>query len=152
MSEKRITIAQRRRWLVHLTLIMMFLVSILIVALRSGIGLHEIVGLVFAGLVVAHLMQRRNRVRGLLAQLASVTSWRRRGGRLAWSDLALTFIFVNLIVSGVADYFYGQPGIFITVGLPKPMRWHSASAIALLVYLIVHVIRRFRRLRHSRVN
>lgn len=146
------TAAQRNRWLVHLSLIVTFLASLAIVAFRFGIGSHEIVGLVFAALILIHLAQRRNRIRSLVAGLASVATWRRRAGRLAWSDLILTFIFVNLIVSGIADYYKGAPGIFINIGLIRPIRWHAISAIALFVYLVVHIVRRAKRLRRSRVN
>jgi hypothetical protein len=79
-------------------------------------------------------------------------SWRRSNGRLAWSDLILTFLFANLIVSGIADYLIGGNGIFIEIGLTKNIRWHVLSAILLLLYLLVHVIRRAARLRTSRVN
>jgi len=47
----------------------------------------------------------------------------------------LTFLFVNVTVSGIADYIIGNRGVFITVGFVRPIRWHAVSAILLLLYL-----------------
>jgi hypothetical protein len=40
------------------------------------------------------------------------------------------------------------------VSLPglAPLNWHTTTSLLLLVYLVVHVIRRRARLRHSRIR
>jgi hypothetical protein len=149
---ERTRVLQQQRWTVHLWLIVTFLASLVRLLMKLSIGVHVIIGLIFLSLVVLHLLQRRKRIRGLLVHFKSVSTWTRRGGRLAWSDLILTFIFSNLIVSGIADYFVGGGGIFISTGVIRPIRWHALSAILLLAYLLVHVIRRARRLRNSKVS
>lgn len=149
------TAAQRRRWVVHLWLIISFLAALLTCAhflAHVSIGWHSLIGLAFAGLIVVHFVQRRHRVRSLLSQLRLPSSWRRPIGRLSWSDLILSFLFASLIVSGIADYFIGGAGIFLNLGVVRPIRWHGLSALLLLVYLLVHVIRRASRLRTSRVS
>jgi hypothetical protein len=149
------TAAQQRRWFVHLGLIVVFVAALATVGhvlFGFPIGVHSILGLAFAALIVAHFAQRRHRVHGLLAQLRRPPSWVRAAGRLAWSDLVLTFLFVNLIVSGVVDYLAHANGVWLHLGVIPAIRWHALSAILLLVYLIVHVARRARRLRTSRVS
>lgn len=143
--------SQRQRWIVHLWLMTTFVVALLTLLARMSVGLHAILGLLFAGLVWLHLRQRKNRIRSLLTNLTSWEQWFVANGRLAWSDLILFFIFLNLMVSGILDYVSGGRGIFVNLGF-KPIRWHSLSAILLMAYLLVHVIRRRKRLRRSRVN
>jgi len=73
-----------------------------------------------------------------------------RGIRLAVSDLLLLFITVNVLVSGLLDWNRGVP---IQLPLPGPFgRWHAISAVALVVYLAVHVWRRRKRLRRSTIR
>jgi len=70
--------------------------------------------------------------------------------RLAVSDLLLLFITVNVLVSGVVDWSRGAP---TRLPLPKPFyRWHLDSGLVLVVYLVVHVWRRKRRLRTSTIR
>jgi len=140
---------------VHLWLILGFFAALMTSAHFLGhvsIGWHSIIGLAFAALIVVHFIQRRHRVVSLLKQLPRWTSWRRSTGRLAWSDLILTFIFVNLIVSGIVDYLRHQNGVFLNLPFLGSIWWHALPAILLLVYLLVHVIRRAKRLRTSRVS
>ena len=84
--------------------------------------------------------------------MRKVRSLTRPIGRLAWSDLILLFLLFNLIVSGIADYLVGERGIFITIGLPRAIRWHALSAVLVLGYLLVHVLCRASRLRTSEVR
>lgn len=142
---------EERRWVVHVWMIVVFVGS-LVVLPTTTIGVHVLVGLGFAALVIAHLRQRRHRIRALAHQLWSRDAWRRPGGRLAWSDLIMTLLLLNVIVSGIADYLIGGRGLFINVGLPQDIRWHGLSAVVLLVALVIHVVRRWKRLRHSRVS
>jgi hypothetical protein len=146
---------QQRRWFVHLGLIAIFLAALATVGhvlFGFPIGVHSILGLGFAALILVHFVQRQHRVRGLLAQLRRPATWHRAAGRLAWSDLVLTFLFVNLIVSGVVDYFAHANGVWLHLGFIPAIRWHALSAILLLLYLIVHVARRAARLRTSKVS
>jgi len=155
VSDAPRTPAQRRRWAVHLLLIFSFLAALASCAHFIGhvsIGWHSIIGLGFAALIIVHFVQRRHRVAGLLSQLRRWTSWRQKIGRLAWSDLILTFLFLNLIVSGIVDYLRHQNGVFLNLPFLGSIRWHALSAILVLVYLLVHVIRRAARLRTSRVS
>ncbi len=143
---------QERRWIVHLWLIISFVASLLTLLIRMSIGAHCLLGLLFAVLVVVHLVQRKKRIRGLLHRLQNVTKWVSRSGRLAWSDIALTFLFINVTVSGIADYVVGGRGVLIPVGVVSPIRWHAVSAILLMLYITVHVARRATQLKSSRVS
>jgi hypothetical protein len=143
---------RQRRWIVHLWLIITFLMSLLVLTLRVSILMHIFLGLLFAGLVVAHLRQRRRTVALLWRNLRRVGSWLKPRGRLAWADILLLVVTLNVIVSGFADYFRKGGGVMIHLGIIHPFRWHSVSAIALLIILIWHVIRRAKRLRTSKVR
>ena len=147
----------RRRWLVHLTLIVGFLGTILS-ALElsrrylghSGTVNHVIVGFGVGGLVLVHLYQRRHTVARLSARLV------RRGGakaqgRMARSDLILWLLTLNVIASGVADWMKGQTIYLFNQGTTL-FKWHAMSAIIIVIYLIMHVTRRRARLRSSHVN
>ena len=71
---------------------------------------------------------------------------------MAVSDLILWLLIVNATASGVADFLVGHT---IFLSLPGPgffHKWHAMSALVLLVYVIVHVIRRRSRLRTSHVR
>jgi heme/copper-type cytochrome/quinol oxidase subunit 3 len=43
--------------------------------MKLSIGLHVIVGLAFLGLVIVHLRQRKNRIRGLMAHFKTAANW-----------------------------------------------------------------------------
>ncbi len=147
--------AQNQRFAVHLTLIASYILGLCTVGsfmIRVTIGVHALIGLAFAAFVLAHFAQRRRRVRGLLAQLANPSRWLRKAGRLAWTDLILTFLFVNLIISGIVDYFAHANGVWLHLGIIPAIRWHAISAFLLLLFLLFHVARRARRLRSSRVS
>lgn len=149
------SILQRRRWYVHLGLIVVFLAALATVGhvlFGFPIGVHSVLGLVFAALIVAHFAQRRHRVRGLLDQLRRPARWRRAQVRLAWSDLVLSFLFLNLIASGVVDYLAHANGVWLHLGVIPAIRWHALSAILVLLYLLAHVARRAARLRTSKVS
>ena len=147
--------AQNQRFAVHLTLIASYILGLCTIGsfmIRVTIGVHALIGLAFAALVLVHFSQRRRRVSGLLAQLAKPARWFRKAGRLAWTDVILTFLFVNLIASGVVDYFAHANGVWLHLGIIPAIRWHALSAILLLIFLQVHVVRRAKRLRSSRVS
>ena len=71
--------------------------------------------------------------------------------RLLASDAILAFITASVVVSGLLDWNRGSP-LLLPV-LPPPFdRWHLLSSVALIVYLIIHVSRRWRRLRRSTIR
>ena len=141
----------RSRWLVHLGLLASFagaFATLQFLHIRNAI--HADVGLVFAGLVIVHLTQRRHRVGRMLTQLRGLGPRVESEMRLLLSDGILAFITLNVVLSGIVDWDRGSP-----VGLPLPMpfsRWHLTSSAVLVVYLVVHVSRRWKRIRRSTVR
>jgi hypothetical protein len=143
----------RRGWtrgLVHLGLLLTVagaLVTLDFLYIRNGI--HAVIGLVFVGLVIVHLAQRRRTVASMASQLARARSIAQRRIRLAGSDSLLAFITLNVLVSGILDWNRGTQAV-LPVPLPFNLdRWHLLSGIALVIYLMVHVWHRRRRLRRS---
>jgi hypothetical protein len=126
------------RTAVHLVLVVTVLASLV---LEPVLMAHIGVGLIFTGLVVAHLSQRRRTVRGLLGRLPRLT--RTRSGRLAVADLWLALLTVAMLVSGLVDWALGHP---------TRIRWHAITGVILAAALLVHTIRRRRRLRGSVVQ
>jgi hypothetical protein len=139
-----------RRWWVHLGLLASLVVSLLTVLARMGVGLHIIAGLCFAGLVGAHLAQRRRTLHALAGSLMTPT-WRTPRGQLAVADGVLAFLAFNVVLSGIADWMSPAPVMVGVPGMP-PLNWHTTMSLLLVLYLIVHVVRRRNRLRHSRVR
>src|ERR1700678_1044195 len=113
----------RSRWLVHLGLLALLaaaLGTLQLLHVRNAI--HADVGLVFAGLVVVHLAQRRHRIARMLARLRRVRPGVERELRLLASDAILTFITINVVVSGIIDWGRGTP---VPLPFPRPFgRWH----------------------------
>jgi hypothetical protein len=144
----------RRGWargLVHLGLLLAVagsLGTLTILYIRNAI--HADLGLVFVGLVVVHLAQRRHTVTRMMSQLARARSFTQRTMRLAGSDLLLAFITANVLALGLLDWSRGQP---IQLPLPRPFdRWHFLSGVALVAYLVLHVWHRRTRLRKSTIR
>jgi heme exporter protein D len=124
------------------------LATLTILYIRNAI--HADIGLVFVGLVVVHLAQRRRTVARMMSQLARAKSFAERRIRLVASDVILAFLTLNVLISGVLDWRRGEP---IQLPLPAPFdRWHLLSSVALVVYLVVHVWRRRKRLRRSTIQ
>jgi hypothetical protein len=143
------------RWLVHVGLIATFVGALAALVGTTGTTLHILVGLVFVGVVVVHVLQRRRTTRKLLAGLAHVKVWLRPRGRLAFSDLVLAFLTLNVLVSGLVDWLEGYKTELplSALGLPENlMSWHALSALALTAYLGFHVVRRRKRLRSSSIR
>jgi hypothetical protein len=144
-----------RRWRVHLGLILSFGLALLVITARMGLTVHIVAGLCFAGLVGVHLAQRRRTVRTLAPDVVRPVRWRTRRGRLALSDLVLAFLAANVVVSGVVDWIGGHSVMLPLrlIGFPLPsLNWHTTTSLLLVAYLVVHVIRRFARLRHSHIR
>lgn len=118
--------------------------------LHIRVAYHADIGLAFGALVIIHLVQRRHRIARMVARLRRAGPQVERELRLVASDAILAFLTLNVVVSGIIDWNRGTP-----VGLPLPMpfsRWHLASSIVLVVYMVVHVSRRWRRIRRSTVR
>jgi hypothetical protein len=87
----------------------------------------------------------------MLARLRGFRRHVARELRLLASDAILAFITASVVVSGLLDWNQGSP-LLLPV-LPPPFdRWHLLSSVALIVYLIIHVSRRWRRLRRSTIR
>lgn len=142
----------RSRWFVHLGLLAFAaaaLGTLQLLHIRNAI--HADVGLAFAGLVIVHLTQRRHRIARMFARLWGFRRRVARELRLLASDAILAFVTVNVVVSGILDWDRGEP-LLLPV-LPPPFdRWHLLSSVVLIVYLIVHVSRRWKRLRRSTIR
>jgi hypothetical protein len=143
------SVIEARRWWVHLGLIASFGVATLVLVAGRSLGVHIVAGVGFAILVVAHLVQRRRTVRTLATSLPSLTTSPR--GRLALSDAVLIFLAANAIASGLIDWMLARS---VMVGVPgmQPLNWHTTSSLLLIVYVVIHVIRRASRLRHSQIR
>ena len=142
----------RSRWLVHLGLLACAAAALgTLQLLHIHNAIHADVGLAFAGLVVVHLVQRRRRIAGMFARLWGFRRRVARELRLLASDAILAFVTVNVVVSGILDWNRGAP-LLLPV-LPRPFdRWHLLSSVVLVVYLIIHVSRRWKHLRRSTIR
>jgi hypothetical protein len=150
-ARPRTTWRAKSRWLVHLGLLA-FLAAALgtLQLLHVRNAIHADVGLVFAGLVVVHLAQRRHRIARMIAQLTRHRQRVESELRLLASDAILTFVTINVVLSGILDWGRGAP---LLLPLPQPFdRWHLVSSAVLVVYLVVHVSRRWKRLRMSTIR
>jgi len=101
-------------------------------------------GLALAGLVIVHLARRRHRIAGMFARLWGSRRRIARELRLLASDGILAFVTVNVVVSGILDWDQGYP--LALPLLPHPLgRWHLLFSVVLVVYLAIHVSRRWPR-------
>ena len=150
-ADRRTARRSLSRWAVHLGLLCSAAAALgTLELLHVRIAIHTDVGLVFVGLVVVHLAQRRRTLARMAIRIVRARTIAGRGIRLAVSDLLLLFITLNVLVSGVLDWNRGMP---IQLPIPGPFgRWHAISALALVVYLAVHVWRRRKRLRRSAIR
>ena len=139
------------RWAVHLGLLCSAAAALgTLDLLHVRIAIHTDVGLVFVGLVVMHLAQRRRTLARMAAQNVRARTFVGRRIRLTVSDLLLLFITLNVLVSGVLDW---SRGVLTRLPLPRQFdRWHADSGLVLVVYLAVHVWRRRKRLRRSTIR
>ena len=139
------------RWAVHLGLLCSAVAALgTLDLLHVRIAIHTDVGLVFVGLVVVHLAQRRRTLARMATRIVRARRFAGRRIRLTVSDLLLLFITLNVLVSGVLDWNRGVP---IQVPLPRPFdRWHLDSGLVLVIYLAVHVWRRRKRLRRLTIR
>jgi hypothetical protein len=119
---------------------------------HSGTTDHAIIGLLVLAIVMVHLTQRRHTVKRLLAHLLSPTSSSSQHPYQAHSDTILWILTLNAVVSGVVDFLMGH---MILLPIPGPFilqKWHALSSLILLAYVIVHVVRRRKRLWSSHIR
>ena len=150
-ADRRTARRSLSRWAVHLGLLCSAAAALgTLQLLHVRIAIHTDVGLVFVGLVVVHLAQRRRTLARMATQIVKARTVAERRIRLTVSDLLLLFITLNVLVSGVLDW---SRGVLIQLPLPRPFdRWHLDSGLVLVVYLAVHVWRRRKRLRRSTIR
>lgn len=140
------------RFLVHLVLLATFAASLATATAITEGWPHLVIGSAFVGLVLIHVAQRRHTVVRLLGNLGRPLTWVKRRGRLAWSDLILALLTLNVLVSGTYDLATGNQVILQPRSVAIPFRdigWHVSAALLLLAYLGVHVVRRWGRIRRS---
>jgi hypothetical protein len=149
----------RRRWVVHLSLIAGFLAALLSAVFlsrkylgHSGIADHSIIGALVLCLVIVHLVQRRQTVGRLAKRLIRITAAMPVQTRIAVSDLILLLLTLNAMASGLADYLAGSTTLLPFGGPARLLKWHADAVIVLVIYVIVHIIRRRRRLRSSHIR
>lgn len=137
------TVRSRRsaqRWLVHVTLIGSAIVSLV---LEPVLTLHVAFGLVFVLFVGCHLAQRRRISKRLAGRLLKFRDLLAPPGRLALADGFLFIITLAMLVSGFWDLWAPHH---------TKIRWHAITGVALTLYLVVHSVRRRRRLRLSEIR
>ncbi len=145
----------RARFAVHVCLLAAFAASLATVTLTTEGTPHLVVGLAFVALASLHVAQRRHTVARLLGNLGRARTWFRRRGLLAWSDVVLALLTLNVLASGTYDLLSGNQVILRPrdVGIPfRDIGWHVLSALVLLVYLSVHAARRRDRIRRSAIR
>jgi hypothetical protein len=143
------------RFVVHILLLATFAASLATVTIVTEGVPHLVVGSAFFGLVLVHLVQRRHTVARLGVALGQPFKWVKRRGRMAWSDLTLSLLTLNALISGVYDLATGGQVILHPHSLGIPFRdigWHVSAALLLLAYLCVHVARRRKRIRRSAIR
>lgn len=148
---------ERRRWYVHLALLGALAGALgTLFYLSHSITIHVIFGLLFMTLLLCHLFQRRRTVKSLARRLVTVRRGPKATGRLALSDTVLELLVANVLVSGTVDalqHHVTQLPFVSSLGLPPGLaRWHTLSSVVLVGYVIVHVLRRRRRFRRSRIR
>jgi hypothetical protein len=140
------------RFAVHLLLLAAFAASLATATAITEGWPHLVIGSAFVGLVVVHVAQRRHTVARLAGNLVRPLTWVRRRGRLAWSDVILALLTLNVLVSGCYDLITGNQAILDprSWGIPfRSIGWHVSAALLLTAYLVVHVARRWGRIRRS---
>ncbi|MEO6885496.1 MAG: hypothetical protein ABI232_04300 [Jatrophihabitantaceae bacterium] len=132
--------AESLRWWVHVGLIGTVVISL---CFEPMLTIHIVVRLVFIGLCVAHLRQRRRITSNLLRRLVHPLTLYRTQGRLAVADAVLAALTIVMLTSGLWDWLSGHP---------TRIRWHAISGVLLTGLLLVHTVRRGSRLRSSHIT
>jgi hypothetical protein len=128
------------RWIVHVTLIGSAITSL---ALEPVLSLHVAFGLLFVLLVGVHLAQRRRISKRLALRLLKIQKLLAPPGRLALADGFLFIMTMAMLISGFWDLWAPHH---------TKIRWHAITGVVLTIYLAVHTVRRWRRLRFSQIR
>ena len=128
------------RWIVHVGLIASTVASLV---LEPTLSLHVAFGLVFVVLVGFHLAQRRRVSTRMVVRLLKFQKLLAPAGRLALADGFLFIISWAMLVSGFWDLWAPHH---------SKIRWHAITGVVLSVFLLVHTIRRWKRLRFSQIR
>ena len=117
--------------------------AVLSLALEPVLTLHIALGLMFVGILAIHLGQRRRVSLRLLARLRAQPAPTTASARLAAADLVLLAVAAVMLASGLWDWLAGHP---------TRIRWHAISGVVLAGWLVLHTLRRRRRLLSSRIR
>ncbi len=156
-ATKPVIRGERRRWYVHLALLLTLAGSLVtLIYLSHSITIHVIFGVAFMVFVLFHLYQRRRTVTSLAKQITGTVRRSKGPSRLAVSDSILELLVLNVLVSGVVDIVNHQStqlNFLGSLGFPRGLiQWHKLASLVLVVYIIVHVSRRWRRIRRSHIR
>jgi hypothetical protein len=148
---------ERRRWFVHIGLLVSLAGALLsLIYLSRSITVHVIFGVLFMLFLLLHLYQRRKTVRSLARQMFHSRRRSTTHKGLALSDTILELLVLNVLVSGVVDGVQHQAtqlNFLAKLGFPPGLiQWHKLASFVLVVYVIVHVSRRWKRLRRSHIQ
>src|SRR3984957_12488895 len=95
------TSGERRRWYVHLALLLSLAGSLLsLIYLSHSITIHVIFGVWFMAMLLFHFYQRRRTIRSLLKRLIGAQARTRTTTRLIISNMILELLVVDVLVSG----------------------------------------------------
>ena len=152
-----VTTGERRRWYVHLSLLVSLAGSLLsLIYLSHSITIHVIFGVWFMAMLLFHFYQRRRTIKSLIKRLIGIQTRTRETTRLVVSDIILELLVLDVLVSGIVDglnHHATQFPFASALGLPPGLsQWHKLAALVLVVYATVHVIRRRKRLRRSHIQ
>jgi hypothetical protein len=156
-ATKPVRRGERRRWYVHIALLVTLAGSLVtLIYLSHSITIHVIFGVAFMAFVLFHLFQRRRTVASLAKQIAGVARRSKGQSRLAVSDTILELLVANVLVSGIVDIVNHQAtqlNFLGSLGFPPGLiQWHKLASVVLVVYVIVHVSRRWKRIRRSHIR
>jgi hypothetical protein len=157
VTSKAVARSENRRWYVHLALLVTLAGSLVtLVYLSHSITIHVIFGVAFMVLLLFHLVQRRRTVASFVRQFARTTRRSKGPSRLAISDTILELLALNVLISGIVDIVNHQAtelNFLGSIGFPAGLiQWHKLASFVLVIYAVVHVSRRWRRLRRSHVR
>ncbi len=125
-----------------------------LIYLSKSITIHVVFGVAFMVMMLFHLYQRRRTVKSLLKRLVGASSHVKVS--LVVSNVILELLVLDVLISGIVDGMQHHATQFpfaATLGLPPGLsQWHKLAAVVLTIYLIVHIIRRRKRLRRSHIQ
>jgi hypothetical protein len=156
-TSKPVIRGERRRWYVHIALLLTLAGSLVtLIYLSHSITIHVIFGVAFMVFVLFHLYQRRRTVASLAKQITGTARHSKGPSRLAVSDTILELLVLNVLASGIVDIVNHQAtqlNFLGSLGFPPGLiQWHKLASFVLIVYIIVHVSRRWRRIRRSHIR